>query len=223
MVVAMKTFIFLIFCCTSIFAEKEHEKWWEENLEKHVGIDIFADWLGTVDAPSRAAMRAHVKKKNYSTMLDVPCGLGIDYMGLQKDNLPIQYTGLDITSKLVERGLKEGIPIVLGSIEKIPFEDNHFELCYARHILEHLDYYEHALSELIRTASKEVMVVFFIKPSSKKEDRIIPSTDHGALLYHNKYNKPKLEKFLRANKKVKKIEWEKISGGDVILHAYLKS
>lgn len=218
----MKIFFIAMLACVSLFAQKEHENWWEDNLEAQVSYDVFAKWLGDVDAVSRVAMRSHVKKMKYQTMLDVPCGLGIDYMGLKKDSMPIQYTGLDVTPKLVNQGLQAGIPVMLGSIEKIPFADNHFELCYARHILEHLDYYETALSELIRTASKEVMVVFFLKPRAHKDDRIVPSMDHGGLLYHNKYNKPKIEKFLRANRKVKKIEWEKIGGHEIILHVYLK-
>ncbi len=219
----MRTFIASIFCFTLLFAEKDHEKWWQECLETQVPIEVFAGWLGPADAPSRVAMRKHVKKMGYRSMLDVPCGLAVDYWGLKKEGAAIQYTGLDITPKLVEKGVQEGVPLVLGSIEKIPFADSHFDLCYARHILEHLDHYQLALKELIRTASKEVLVVFFIKPRDKKDDKIVRTTDHGSTLFHNKYNRPKLEKFLRANPKVKKLQWEKVGDQEEILHIYLRS
>lgn len=201
---------------------KAHEQWWSNCLESKVSLKLFKKWLGGQNAESRIAMRRHIKEKGYSSILDVPCGLCVDYSGIKEENLPIQYTGLDITKKLVKNATRQGISAVLGSIERIPFEDNHFDICYARHILEHLDSYVLAVPELIRAAKKEVMIVFFLKPTSEAVDKINASPDRGFLLYHNQYSKPKLEEFVLANSKVHRIDWEEVGMTENILHIYLK-
>ena len=90
--------------------------------------------------------------------------------------MPISYTGLDITAFLVHKAQKMGINAREGSIEKLPFDNSSFQLVYVRHLLELLDYYERALTEAIRVAEKEVMVIFFIPPQLDQPDRINSAT-----------------------------------------------
>lgn len=211
--------LFIIFLFP-LHAFKDFEIWWENCLENEVSLETFKSWLGDVDAPSRLAMRNHVKAMQYQTILDVPSGLCVDYFGLQKEKIDIAYQGVDVTPKLVALAQDLHVPIIQGSIEALPFQDSHFDVCYARHILEHLDYYEQALSELIRVAAKEVLVVFFIPPTHEK-DQINLSIHNGYLLYHNRYDQSKLEKFLYHHPKVSHVAWEGISEKEVTLHVYL--
>ena len=175
-----------------LYAYKSCEIWWQQCLENDVPLATFENWLGDMQAQSRVAMRNHVKKMGYHSLLDAPSGLCIDYFGLQEEGIPIAYQGLDITPKLVSLAAQREIPVALGSIEKLPFEDSQFDVCYARHILEHLQHYHLALTELIRAAKREVLVVFFIKPTHLK-DRINLSYHQGYALYHNAYDKEKLQ------------------------------
>jgi ubiquinone/menaquinone biosynthesis C-methylase UbiE len=122
---------------------------------------------------------------------------------------------------LVVRGLKLGFDIQQGSIECIPSVNESFDVAYARHILEHLNYYEKAVSELIRVARYETLIVFFIKPIAE-EDRINSTMIDGALLYHNAYNKEKLERFVTSHQKVKEVSWEHVTDKEVLLHIYMK-
>lgn len=199
---------------------KPHEQWWEHNLHG-VMNNVFAQWLGDVDAPSRVRMRNYIKSRGYKSILDVPSGLCTEFFGYQKYNVDIAYYGVDITQKLVDRALGLGINVVRGSIEEIPFADSSIEVVYARHILEHLNYYELAVNDLIRVAEKEAIIIFFIKPHARP-DSIRPTTDKGHLLYHNVYNRKKLESFVRANPKVASIAWEDITSSENALHIYLK-
>lgn len=211
----------------TVSALERHEVWWENCLGNTVSMETFTGWAGGVDAPSRQHMRVHVRKKEYTSILDVACGLCVDYLGLKKDNMNIRYQGLDITPKLVELGLKNNMPIARGSIEAIPFWDSSFDLVYARHILEHLSGYETALKESIRVAAKEVMVTFFIPPTGGPT-RIVAQSylgtkvhQDGFTLYHNVYNAKDLETYVKKNEKVDRVEWEGL-GGETLMHIYMK-
>jgi ubiquinone/menaquinone biosynthesis C-methylase UbiE len=204
----------------SLQAYKDHEIWWEQSLDKEVSLDTFRNWLGGIHANSRVAVREYIRSMGYKSILDVPCGVCADYYGFQQDGIQITYQGMDITPKLVALHVANNIPVIEGSIEAIPFADRKYDVCYARHILEHLDGYEKALLELIRVASKEVIVVFFINPISN-DPEINLASFNGNLLYHNRYDKQEIEEFIVEHPKVEKIEWIDM-GSESILHIYLK-
>ncbi|MFO1519906.1 MAG: class I SAM-dependent methyltransferase [bacterium] len=201
---------------------KNPESWWQDRLGEHVSLETFASWLGDVNAPSRMMFRRHVVDQGYESVLDVPCGLCIDFFGFQEDGIQIRYQGLDVTPKLVDRAVSLGVPVQRGSIEAIPFEDASFDVCHSRHILEHLESYEKALPELIRVARNEVFVVFFIRPSEDGEDWIHCRDFEGHPVYENRYSRPKLETFLKKFPKIDCFGWEVVSEYEEILHLYLQ-
>ncbi len=191
----------------------------KKNLDNY--WQTFASWLGNENASSRVKAREHIKQKNYKKILDIPCGLCTEYYGFKKDDCQIEYFGMDVTPKLVQRALKLGINVKEANIESIPSENSSFDCSYARHILEHLPYYQKAISELIRVSKNEVIIIFFIK-STKKNDHIDLSKVDNSLLYHNHYNIEKIEKFILSNSKVLSTEWENLEK-ESILHIYLKT
>ena len=225
---------FLLFCLPNIcFAadsmainidQKSHEittyeMWWDYSLGNTVSMDTFAGWLGDADTPSRVAMRNHIRTKNYESILDVPCGLCVDFVGIKKERINIRYFGLDTSKKLVVRAKSLGVNVIDGSIEEIPYPSSQFDISYGRHILEHLPYYETAINELIRVAKKEVLIVFFLKPASG--DILDCQNTDNYQLYHNIYDRQKLQKFITSNKKVSSIAWEQVNQKEEILHIYL--
>lgn len=201
---------------------KEHEVWWENTLEQDTMLETFTSWLGDEDAPSRIAMRRHVLDKRYRSILDIPCGLCIDYYGLKKDGIDIEYLGVDVTPKLVADASQNNIPVILGSIESIPVPDSSFDLVYGRHILEHLADYKQAISEIVRVAKEEALIVFFILPNESSEDKIILPIIDGYPVYHNCYSRSSLEKHLSGYEKIELWTWEKVFEKEEILHIYLK-
>lgn len=198
-----------IFFSATNYGLKDHEKWWEYNLEKTQILIEFEQWLGSVEAPSRKLIRKIVKENDYKKVCDIPCGLGIDYLGFIKDKINVEYQGIDTSSFLVDLICKKNIPATVGSIENMSYSSNYFDCVFCRHILEHLDYYEIALKEVVRVARFEAIIVFFISPDNEP-DRIDRAEERGYPLYHNKYNKAKLEQFVLALPDVKNIEWIKI-------------
>ncbi len=220
-------FITLFFLCidnySNSFIAKEHEIWWEKSLGQTIEWNQFAKWLGDEDANSRVCLYKYLLSKEYQSILDVPCGLCVDYWGLKKYGIIIDYTGLDITPKLINRAKEMNIKSYVGSIENIPFDDNSFDVTYARHILEHLDTYHTAIKELCRVAKNEALIIFFIKPRENiQRDVINKSIDRGCVLYHNVYRLSSLENFLKSLPKVSCFEWEEVDSNEVILHIYVK-
>ncbi len=224
----MRTVLFSLTLLTTPFLQadipqKDHEIWWEKNLGKEVSFSTFANWLGSVDAETRVAFRNEVSEKGYTSILDVPAGLAIDYTGLKRDNSEVQYTGVDITPVLVSIAQQHGINCVLGDIENLPFSDNSFEISHARHILEHLNSYEAAIRELIRVSAKEVFITFFIKPVEAENHTINLNTINGYLLYHNGYAKNLIEEYVTENPKVESFEWVDVTEKETVLKIFLNT
>lgn len=226
----MQTRIFIIFSLllSSIFCNsplKPHEVWWEACVDDQISYEYFEWSLGEVNCLSRRVMREHVIEMGYTSILDVPSALCLDYFGFLQENYPIEYLGVDITPKFISFAESKGIPAIQGSIENLPLEDNSFEICYARHILEHLKSYEKAVDELIRVAKKEVLIIFFMIPDNSPNLQL--ETHDGYLIYHNTYSREELEKYVRRNPKVHCIDWEHFLIDfpriESILHLYLCS
>ena len=215
---------FFIFSITGIplYTEsiilKPHEMPWHNFTEKKTSHHACSLLYGDVNAPSRTIARRYIKSCGYTTMLDIPCGFCTEYAGLQQDEVPITYYGIDIAQELVRLGQQKGLTVIQGSIEQIPYPDSFVDLCYARHIFEHILSYEEALNELIRVADKEVLIIFSITPSAKPD--LIKLWKN---IYLNHYNKTAFEAVCLLNNKVHGLSWQPVNHRETILHIYLRS
>lgn len=212
--------VLLALCCFVAHADskielKQHEIWWGKNFKDPL-------WLGGIQMASRARMRDHVVKKGYQSILDIPCAYCIEYDGFMANGIAIDYQGMDITLSMIESCQERGIKAIQGSIEDVPLDDSSVDVTYSRHILEHLDYYEKSIRQLVRVARKESIIVFFIKPEPAP-DHIKPEIFNNDMLYHNRYDLRKLEGFITSLSKVDSFEWEHVDSAEVILHIYLKA
>lgn len=199
-----------------------HEQWWQEHSGKPYYWPDLNKWLYDYRAFSRVRMRNHVREKKYSTILDGAAGVGTEYIGFIKDAIDIDYQGIDITPKLVNFAQVHGVPVIQGSIEALPFSDCQFDLAYVRHALEHMRSYQMAMSELIRVARYEVMIIFFLPFSLDNEERLKALFYNGTLVYHHFYSKKKMSDWIVQHQRVSAIVWENCMGTETILHIYLK-
>lgn len=105
----------------------------------------------------------------YSTILDVGCGRGNGIFNLKK--LGKEVFGVEISQTAVNAAKNKGLNVVQGSITKIPYEDEKFELVTSTDVIEHL--YEEdvlkALKELWRVSKKYVAL------------KIAPSKERGSV------------------------------------------
>lgn len=204
------------------FAVNPTSNWWDYCLDNTVTYALFAEWLGDVNSPSRMAVRNYLKQQSYKSLLDIPCGLCIDHFGLKKDGLNIVYNGMDFSRKLVDKAQQNGIAAQWGDIENINHDDNCFDVVHCRHILEHLSHYKQAVSEVIRIAKKEVIIVFFIKPTEREDDFIDLGSLDGHAIHHNRYSKDRFVEYVLTHHKVSSITWELIGENESIAHILMK-
>jgi ubiquinone/menaquinone biosynthesis C-methylase UbiE len=192
--------------------------WWNKNVPDQ--IDRFKQWIGDYQKEDKVYCRQYVAQQGYKSILDCGCGVATEYYGYKNDNYDIDYTGLDSCDYFIAYNQEQGIDMVRADLEKdIPLSDNTFDCVYAREIIEHLTYYEVALSNFIRLAQKEVIIGWFIKPHKDAPD-LVDYWD-AEDLYHNRYNIEKLESWILTNSKVSKIFWKDISDNSSILHIAL--
>ena len=187
------------------------QTWWQDNVDSK--IETFASWIGDYSAESKVFARKHISSKNYKSIVDCGCGLCTEYFGYRSDGHIIDYVGIDATPKLVELARSKGIDARQGYIESIPLPDNFAEISYIRHIVEHLPTFEPALREAVRIASKEVVVIFFLKPG----DSTVIDFDPSERLYHNRYSKESVENLLKEIPKVKKFNWIEVNNDETLL------
>lgn len=199
--------------------------WWDAFCNAG-GITDLETWLGGVDHPSRLRLRERVAECRYESVLDCGAGLGLDYIGMKNISHPVEWVGMEPSAEMRRAAkeivgprwnLEENIPLVKGSIEKIPFKDSMFDLVYARHILEHLPKIEQPLNEMIRVARLEAVVVFFMRPG--RETYLTRERDG---LWQNWWSRDDIESVLKSNSKVEVWFWETLDS-EVLLHMYLNA
>ena len=167
--------------------------WWLKNIGKD--NKIFEDWLGDINQTSRKYVRGLIKERGIKHVLDVACGYCMDLEGYRAEYMDIRYIPYDVNPKVIERAEERyGVYGHVGNIENLPFDNDSFECVTARHILEHLEYYEKALSEMFRVARRYVFVVLFLPLSDK--DNIKMDKNLNEEVYLNEYSRGKLEVFL---------------------------
>lgn len=183
--------------------------WWDNNYKR----EDFRGWLSSKGSFSRSIIVDLVKE--YISVLDCACGTCLDYWEYKKKNIPVKYKGVDSCLGLVEEARDKGIDCDTGSIEDLPYEDKSFDVVTARHILEHLDYYEKAISEMCRVARYEVLIVFFLPP--QEYEVLEKDINLNNEVNVNKYAKDKLEKYAA---QFGKVEW--ISAGNEVILKIVK-
>ena len=193
------------------------QTWWEKNLENQMGE--FRLWIGDYKAESKVFCRKYIASKGYKSILDCGCGVCTEYYGYKNDGYPIEYKGVDATPKLVALGLKNGIDVVEGYLEALPAADASVDVCYIRHILEHLPYYGDAINEAMRVAAKEVVICWFIKPDDQPD---LVNYDATNNLYHNRYNIDGVLNLIQAHPRFESCETQDINAQESLFKIKLK-
>jgi ubiquinone/menaquinone biosynthesis C-methylase UbiE len=94
-----------------------------------------------------------------ASMLDVGCGEGRT-TALLAERSSARVFGLDL-EEIVVREAAIGVPraaFIVGSAYELPFESGSFDLVVATEVMEHLDEPSRALEEMVRVASKSIVL-----------------------------------------------------------------
>jgi len=138
---------------------------------------------------SRKYVVQHIQKNTIKSVLEIGVGSGIFIDNLKSGGIDIEYTGIDASVEFL-RVVGEKYPdikLVKHDCDvTLPFLDNEFELCFARHVIEHIKGFKNIISEMHRVCSREIIVVLF-RPLLDGPDQIKFREHKGA--YYNSYSK----------------------------------
>ena len=103
---------------------------------------------------------AEVKKINPESILDVGCGEGFTLRKIKDLGIGKKLEGIEYLDRAIQLGKEQNpdIHIKQGSIYKLPYKDNSFDLVICTEVLEHLEEPEKALQELIRVSRKNLLL-----------------------------------------------------------------
>lgn len=106
---------------------------------------------------------AEVVKEPFSELLDAGCGTGAMLGMFQKDCPDKNYTGIDLSGKMIETAKKknlEGIRFVTGDCENLPFEENSFDVVTCSMSFHHYpnpEKFFHSLYRVLRPGGRLVL------------------------------------------------------------------
>jgi len=187
------------------------QTWWDNNLNKR--FSEFESWVGSSNAYSKEFFRGYIKGMEYKSLIDLGCGNATEFFAYKEEYPSLRYLGVDSSRILFDKNTELGVPMLWAEGENIPLKDNHSEIVFSRHVLEHQPDFRPLLSEMVRLAEKEAIHVFFIIP---REEEIIHYDDKENL-YHNTFKKEDIEVFLRSKKDVESFSWLDVCEGEQAL------
>jgi len=186
--------------------------WWDNKVD----LKGFKMWVKGKNAPSRKRVREYIYSRDNLSVLDVGAGLCEDYIGYIELGGKIHYEAIDFTDSFVKHAQDNYIHMTKANSEEIPFGDKTFDVVYCRHLLEHLEYYEKTINEMIRVGKKEVIITFFFPPTKEPDEiRLVDN------LNHNRYNIEKLNRFIWSHNRVWDVTWEYFSEDESIVYIQL--
>jgi ubiquinone/menaquinone biosynthesis C-methylase UbiE len=101
-----------------------------------------------------------IKPLKIQNILDVGCGEGFTLKRIYDSGIKSKAEGIEYLDSAIKIGKKENpsIKIKKGTIYKLPYPDNKFDLVICTEVLEHLENPELALMELKRVSNKYVLI-----------------------------------------------------------------
>lgn len=123
--------------------------WWDERIGDN------RNWGHPAHHPQRAWLVDHVGEDE--SVLELGYGTGKDYSNL-KDRV---YRGYDLTTSFQRACLSRwpDADFRIGDVTDLPEPDASWDVVFCRHLLEHVEDWKTALSEMWRVAANRLMIL----------------------------------------------------------------
>jgi len=101
-------------------------------------------------------------KKNKGKLLDLGCGYGEDLIHFQKEGFEVY--GIDVSEKMVKESKDKCklAKVSVSSFEKLPYENNTFDVIFSRYALQHSEKIAPIFEEAYRVLKKGGEFVFLV-------------------------------------------------------------
>lgn len=144
------------------------------------------------------------KPLNPKTILDAGCGEGFSINKLYNEKIGLKFEGIDDSKIALSLGkqLFPHLNLKYGSIRKLPYENNSFDLVICTEVLEHLENPERELAEISRVVKKHILFSvpnepFFTLQRLIRGKNIMKFGAHPEHIQH--WNNKTFEEFLKKN------------------------
>ncbi|KLI14617.1 class I SAM-dependent methyltransferase [Brachyspira hyodysenteriae] len=138
---------------------KDYEKLSKEHFNKQASIydekdTIYYSKYGKI---SCNYMSEYLKNIDYNKLLDIGCGTGYLINMLKKYKATAEFYGLDLSEEMINISKSKNIKdaeFILGSANKLPFNDNTFDIVTCIQSFHHYPYPDEAMKEVYRVLIK---------------------------------------------------------------------
>jgi ubiquinone/menaquinone biosynthesis C-methylase UbiE len=133
---------------------------------------------------------------NIKAILDVGTADGLMLSRIKKEFPSAECVGLEYNEELIKTCEDKSIKIIQGDAQKIPFEDNFFDVVYATALIEHLDQPMKMLKETYRVLKPNgILIVTTPNPFFDKIAELIGHIEKE--IHQETFNIKKLKKYFR--------------------------
>ncbi|TVL77135.1 methyltransferase type 11 [Brachyspira hyodysenteriae] len=138
---------------------KDYEKLSKEHFNKQASIydekdTIYYSKYGKI---SCNYVSEYLKNIDYNKLLDIGCGTGYLINMLKKYKATAEFYGLDLSEEMINISKSKNIKdaeFILGSANKLPFNDNTFDIVTCIQSFHHYPYPDEAMKEVYRVLIK---------------------------------------------------------------------
>lgn len=137
--------------------------WWDDSNQED--LEKIVNHLSNTNTSERKIIQRILTGNGIRSVLDAGCGVGTEFERYKISNMDIKYVGIEKSARMLEiaKTKHPEAEFIYGDVNEMPFKDSSFEAVILKHVLEHLPYYDKAVSEAVRVSSKLVIVDFFHK------------------------------------------------------------
>lgn len=139
--------------------------YWKINCEFNNMAQIFPTHIDEGDG-RYLLIENELRKNNYKKIIDIGCGKGRFISKLKERNPNIEAYGIDISEEIL-KSVASNIETSCGSLLKIPYPDDTFDLSFCIEALEHAIYIEGAIGEMARVTKPGGTLVIIDKNIKK--------------------------------------------------------
>lgn len=131
----------------------------QESMRRHYASDenlrIRQDIHDRYTIPARSFAEwvlARVDWKPGARLLDIGCGPGLYYSKMRKQEINVDYHGIDLLPSMIVNhvGHQDKVPLSVADVQAIPYASNQFDIAMANHMLYHVDDISGAIQEIRR-------------------------------------------------------------------------